>query len=215
MPAIKAAFPVPFGSGGPPDYYYRLCRLIKAKYSDFQPEGMDDWEAEQSEEHIQLADTKLKEIVSGMRKYLFDVFRTIHGEAKDAYWDKGVTDKALKADAYKRSLDYEVEDRLAPETYLEVVEMKRIVEGRQNWPLFKCVFNIPEPGEKGLAKNLRWMDRINDLRRIPGHPAWDRRYKAEDFDYINFVHSELMKRLREAQQNPVLEVAETPQDGDA
>src|ERR1019366_4377886 len=38
---IKAAFQVPFGSGGPPEYYYRLCKVIKDKYSDFQPEGME------------------------------------------------------------------------------------------------------------------------------------------------------------------------------
>lgn len=212
---IKSAFTVPFGSGGPPDYYYRLCRLIRGKFSDFQPEGMEDWEVEQSEEHIQLADGKLKEIVSEMRKHIFDVFRVIHGEAKDAYWDKGITDKVLKADAYKRSLDYDVEERLPLETYLEVVEMKKIIESRQNWGFFKTVFNIPEPGEKGLAKNLKWMDRINELRRIPAHPARERRYKAEDFDYINFVHDEFMKRLVEAQQNPVPKVTEAVQDTDA
>lgn len=42
---LKTAFQVPFGSGGPPEYYYRLCRLVKGKYPDFQPEGMQDWEA--------------------------------------------------------------------------------------------------------------------------------------------------------------------------
>ena len=85
----------------------------------------------------------------------------------------------------------------------EVVEMKKIIECRQNWGLFKNAFNIPEPGEKGLAKNLKWMDRINELRRIPAHPARERRYKAEDFEYINFVYDELMKRLKQAQANPV------------
>ena len=49
---IKAAFQVPFGSGGPPEYYYRLCKMIRSKYSDFKPEGMEEWEEEQSEEKI-------------------------------------------------------------------------------------------------------------------------------------------------------------------
>lgn len=212
---IKSAFQVPFGSGGPPEYYYRLCRMIKTKYSDFQPEGLEQWEEEQSEERIQEADSRLKEIVSEMRKYIFDVFRAIHGEDKGAYWDKGVPDKALKADAYKRSLDYDVEERLPLETYLEVVEMKKIVENRQNWSLFKAAFNIPEPGEKGLAKNLKWMNRINELRRIPAHPARERHYKVEDFEYIDFIHGEVMRRLKEAQENPVLEVNPDAEDEDA
>jgi DNA sulfur modification protein DndB len=204
-PQIKSAFQVPFGSGGPPEYYYRLCRMIKDKYSDFQPEGMEQWEEEQSEERIQSADEKLKIIVSEVRKYIFDVFRCIHGEVRGAYWERGVTDKTLKADAYKRSLEYDVEERLPLETYLEVVEMKKIVENKQNWSYFKKVFNIPEPGEKGLARNLKWMDRINELRRIPAHPARERHYKVEDFQYIDFIYDELIKRLKEAQENPILE----------
>lgn len=209
---IKAAFQVPFGSGGPPEYYYRLCKTIKTKYSDFRPEGMEQWEEEQSEERIREADNKLKQIVSEIRRYIFDVFRTIHGEDRDAYCDKGVTDKGLKAEAYKRSLDYDVEERLPLETYLEVVEMKKIIENRQNWPFFKAALNIPEPGDKGLAKNLKWMDRINELRRIPAHPARERHYNVEDFQYIDFIHDELMGRIKEAQANPVLEANPEAED---
>ena len=208
---LKTAFQVPFGSGGPPEYYYRLCKMIKAKYSDFKPEGMEEWEQEQSEEKIQEADIKLKEIVSEMRKYIFDVFRTIHGE--DLYWDKGIIDKTVKTAAYAKSLDSE--ERLPLETYLEIVEMKKVVENRNNWHLFKEVFNIPEPGEKGLAKNLKWMERINELRRIPGHPARERKYKVEDFQYIDFVYDELMRRIKEAQANPVLDGSPLAEGEDA
>src|ERR1700687_3942709 len=209
---MKAAFHVPFGSGGPPEYYYRLCRIMKTKYSDFQPEGMEEWEAEQSEERIEEADRKLKNTVSEIRTYIFAVFRAIYGEKKDAYWDSGVTDKGIKAEAYKRSLDYEVDERLPLESYLEVVEMKKIIEGKQNWPRFKPVFNIAEPGEKGLAKNLKWMDRINELRRIPAHPAKDRHYKVDDFEYIEFIHTELMQRIRQAVERPLSEAGNGAED---
>lgn len=212
--AMEAAFRVPFGSGGPPEYYYRLCRLIKSKYPDFQPEGMDEWEAEQSKENIEEADRKLKVIVTEMRQFIFDMFRVVHGEEKDAYWDKGVPDKSLKAKAYERSLDYEVEDRLPLETYLEVVEMKKIVESKQNWSLFKGAFNIPEPGEKGFAKNVKWMDRVNELRRIPAHPAKERRYKVEDFEYIDFVYDEFMRRIKECQMNPDFDATPTEESAD-
>lgn len=212
--AMKNAFQVPFGSGGPPEYYYRLCRLVKAKYPDFQPEGMQDWEAEQSVEKIQTADRKIRELLVEMQKFIFIVFRTIHGEVKDAYWDKGVPDKNIKSKAYERSLDDDVEERLPLETYLDVIDFKKIVEHRQNWPLFKSVFNIPEPGEKGHAKNLKWMERVNDLRRIPAHPSEKRHYKVEDFDYIDFIHDEFFRRLREAERNPTLETSETSEDAD-
>ena len=79
-----------------------------------------------------------------------------------------------------------------------MVEIKKIVDSKENWPRFKAVFNIPEPGEKGLAKNTKWMVRINELRRIPAHPARDRHYRVEDFEYIDFIYESLMERLRDA-----------------
>ena len=209
---IKTAFHVPFGSGGLPEYYDRLCKLVKSKYSDFVPEGMEEWEEEQSEEKIQEADNKLKRIVEEMRTYIFDVFRAIHGDR--LYWDRGVTDKTIKSNAYTKSLDVDTDDRLPLETYLDVLEMKKIVENKTNWPLFKAVFNIVEPGEKGFTKNLKWMDTVNELRRIPAHPARERKYKVEDFEYIDYIYQEFASRIAAAQADPVLETLVEVGEGD-
>lgn len=81
------------------------------------------------------------------------------------------------------------------ENYLDFIDYKKIVENKENWPLFKPVFDIPEPGVKGLAKNLKWMDKINELRRIPAHPTESRKYKPEDFAYIAFIYDELIRRV--------------------
>jgi hypothetical protein len=59
------------------------------------------------------------------------------------------------------------------------------------------------------------MERVNELRRIPAHPARERKYKVEDFHYIDVVHEELTKRIREAQENPVLERTPDAEDQDA
>jgi DGQHR domain-containing protein len=197
---MKETFQVPFGSGGLPQYYFRLCQVVKTKYPDFQPEGMAEWEKEQSQENIQRADRQLDELWVEIRRYIFDVFRSVHGEAK--YWDKGVPDKGIRTKAYAQSLDDDDADESLPlETYLDEIDLKKIVEHKQNWPLFKSVFNIPEPGEKGFAKNLKWMERLNRLRRIPGHPAHNRHYKLEDFDYLDYIHGEFFNRLNSAPSN--------------
>ena len=74
---------------GPIEYYYRLCKVIKEKCPDFVPEGMEKWEEEQSEDRILDTDAKLKEIVSEIRKYIFDVFRAIYGEEREPILGKG------------------------------------------------------------------------------------------------------------------------------
>ena len=63
-----------------------------------------------------------------------------------------------------------------------------VIEVKEYWPMFKTVFDIPEPGEKGKAKNLRWMIRINELRRIPAHATFSRHYSLEDFEYIDYLY---------------------------
>ena len=94
------------------------------------------------------------------------------------------------------------------------MEMKKVVEAKAVWPLFKSVFNIPEPGEKGQAKNLKWMERVNELRRIPAHPAKERKYKVEDFDYIDFIHDEFASRMLTAMDATDSNVAAGSEDDD-
>ena len=128
--------------------------------------------------------------------------------SKDEYFDKGIPDKGIKAKAYERSLDDEADELLPLETYWDVIEVKKIVEHKLNWPVFKEVFNIPEPGEKGLAQNLKWLERLNELRRISAHPSEKRHYKVDDFEYIDYVYANFTARMKEAENKPVQALAE-------
>src|SRR5205814_5951617 len=96
-------------------------------------------------------DNKIKEIVIDVQREIFTRFRSQYGTQKDAYWHKGIGDKSIKARAYEKSLDDDDESRLPLENYLDVIDYKKIVENKHNWPLFKELFDIPEPGEKGQA----------------------------------------------------------------
>jgi len=195
--AFMQKFKVKYGSGGPKDYYFKLCQLVREKHEDFSPEGYIDWEAGQSEEEITLADKRIQEINSHSVSYIFSKFRDLYGEQGNAYWEKGVTNKEMKTKAYSKSLDYDVEDQASLENYLDFIDLKRIIEKKEHWPLFDSVFHIPEPGEKGIAKSIKWMDRINELRRVQAHKTKDRNYKPEDFTFVERIHTELMKRLSE------------------
>lgn len=204
---LKSLFTVPFGSGGPPEYYFRLCNIVKSRYADFKPEGMEEWIASRSEANVAAADRQVKDICTETQRHVFEVLKLRFGEG---YWQKGVVDKKMKADAYAKSLDEE-ERGLPLETYLDFIDLKKIIENKQNWPDFRDVFDIPEVGEKGRAKNLKWMDRINELRRISAHPTRDRGYKVEDFEYIEYIHRTLLGRLEGWRWKP----ADSLEDDDA
>jgi DNA sulfur modification protein DndB len=202
---MKRNFDVPHGSGGPPEYYFRLCEMIRRVFSDFVPDGLDTWAQEQSADRISDADRNLKDLNVVVQKVIFETLKRHYGRDGDAYWNKGVVDKQIKLNAYEKSLDHEDEDRLPLENYLDFIDYKSIVENKTHWPLFKPVFDIPEPGEKGIAKNVKWMQRINELRRIPAHATEKRNYKITDFEYIDYIHEEFFRRMKEQNAEPTID----------
>lgn len=201
LSAIEKRFKVQFGSGGPREYYFRLVLLVKEIYSDFTPEGTYEWEQERSDERIEAADRKLKELNVLVQKSIFDRLKEKYGTDPSSYWEKGV-DKDDRGKAYTRSLDDDVDTRVLPENYLFFHEYKTIVEKSKHWLLFEDLFDIPIGGVTGRAKNIQWMDRVNDLRRIPAHATEDRVYRLEDLDLIDYIHGEFTRRLETAEIEP-------------
>jgi len=132
-------FRVPFGSGGPPEYYFRLCRLVNESDSTFAPSDFPEWLEAQSEQRVEEAERQIKELNVLVQKFIFDRFKETYGLEGDAYWHKGVLDKDIRTRAYKKSLDSPDEDRLPLENYLDFIEYKKIVENREHWQVFKPV----------------------------------------------------------------------------
>lgn len=203
-PAVDTLLTVQFGSGGPRELFLRFSRIMRKAYSDFEPDGYEDWEQSQSEELRRNADQQVQQINILAIRHIFNLFRAKYGEHKNAYWEKGVPIPEIKTKAYTKSLEVEVDARLPLETYLDFIQLKTIVEHKDNWPMLKDVFDIPAEGEKGRAKNLGWMDRINELRRVSAHAAPDRNYKLDDFSFIEQICDKLSSRINSFDYDTVL-----------
>ncbi len=149
---------------------------------------------EQSEEKIERAETQLKELAKRLHGYVFRQLRKRYGED---YFEKGVSNKQWRVEAYSRQQDDP--QRLPLQNYLDLIQLKGIVEKAGHWQMFKDVLDIPERGDKGKAKNLEWLGRLNVLRRIPAHPAEGRDFRMEDFDYLDWIHAKFFARYRRAE----------------
>lgn len=193
---VDTYFTVPFGSGGPKEYLYRLAKLVRKSHPDFAPADYADWEMSQREDLKLQADQQVKQINALVLKHIFTIFRKLYGDQNRAYWEKGISSADIKSNAYRKCVQDAPEDQGPYENYLEFIELKKIVE-KDRWKLFKSVLDIPMPGIKGQAKNIEWMDRINELRRISAHPSDTRNYKPDDFPLIDLVCTTLEKRVTE------------------
>ena len=191
---IRERFKVKYGTGGLRQCHFRLARDVRTSTPNFSPEGFAEWLEEQSEEKIERAETQLKELTKQVHSYVFQQLRMRYG---DDYFERGVSNKQWRVDAYSRQQDDP--QRLPLENYLELIQLKKIVENSSHWHLFKDVLNIPEKRDKGKAKNLGWLEKLNVLRRIPAHPAEGRDFRIEDFDYLDWIHAEFFARYRRAE----------------
>ena len=192
---------VPHGSGGPPEYRNRLCDLIVEKHPDFSPPGFVDWKKSQSAETTTLADSRVKGLVASVHQYLIDALKAAYG---GDYWAKSIKSKDIRMKVFEKQLEDEATgEKKEQEAYLDVVDLKKIAEDKDNWPHVRDVLDIPMEGDKGLAKNLRWLEKLNRIRRIPGHP-YMRSYAADDIAFLEWLEPELNGRLaswKSKQQN--------------
>lgn len=96
--------------------------------------------------------------------------------------------------AYERQQEDAPEKQLELDAYLDFIDKKKIIEKSENWTAFKPYFDIPLPGEKGYAKNLKWMDRLNELRRIVAHPH-KRAFKSDDLAFLEWIKGAFEEKL--------------------
>ena len=192
---IDALLSVQFGSGGPRELLLRFSKLLRKIHPTFEPEGYENWDQAQSEELKNTADQKVQKINMMVQIHIFNVFRQMFGEEKNAYWEKGVLNKDIKSNAYAKSQDVETDARLPLEAYVDFIQFKQIIDHKDRWPIFKTIFDISLNGEKGQAKNLKWMDRFNEIRRIPAHAAVGRNYSTEDFQFLEEIADLLRQRI--------------------
>lgn len=188
---FKDRFYVPFGSGGPARYFYRAAELVAQTNPDFVPDGLKEFLAGTSKDTREECNRLVSWITDEVHGFVVRRLRDVHG---DDFFNLAVRNKEIKKKAYEKSLD-DPGGAKPLETYLDLIELKKIVEAAENWPLFKDALSFPLPDQpKGLAKYLKWLEDFNEVRKIWAHP-YGRSYSEDDVALLEFIESELRKRL--------------------
>lgn len=182
-------FKVPFGSGGAKEYANRIYQLVNSTVSEFCPPGFEAYVANTTIEQQKYADQKTRFVQDFVHRTVVTRLKVHYGPE---FFDKAITNKEIKKSAFsKRIEDDSPEGPKAPEVYLDFIDLKKIVEQKENWPLFTDIFDIQLPTEKnGNAKYIKWFDEINRLRRISAHP-FGKTYTQNDVDLLKFISDRL------------------------
>jgi DNA sulfur modification protein DndB len=187
---IKTAFSRKFGEGGVRDYFHNLAELISIDNPDFGSEELRTNLSLRKDQRRSATDIDVLKLSKDMHDTVVTILKRVHGEQRavsgdPAYWRLGVESVKIRTAAYQRQQEDKSPQPI--EAYLGTIDLKEIVKQKSNWLAFQHIFNIPFPGEKGKTYYLDWIDKFNELRRIPAHPSDTRTYTEEDYEVFNYI----------------------------
>lgn len=189
---FKSRFPITFGAGGPKRYMHQVAALLSESTSTLRVEGLDDFVASSSKARTDQGDQAVKWISDSLHRLVVTKLRDTYGQD---FFEVGIRSKDIKIRAYTKRAETDPEGKTPLETYLDIIELKKIVETAENWQYFKDTLNIPLPGQQnGLTKYIKWMDEFNDIRKIYAHP-YNRAYSDANIGLLELVERELRNRV--------------------
>lgn len=190
---IDNRFKVAFGSGGIKQYYFALSQIINDSIPLFQPAGFQEWKSDITKEQQERADKDARWIQDKVHGYVVEKLREFYG---DQFFDLAISSKDIKLKAHEKRMSEEQREQIGgPEKYLDFLDLRKIVEQKENWAIFESVLNIKLPDQKkGLAKYVQWFDEINKIRRVSAHP-YQRAYSQADLNVLKVVIQHLSATL--------------------
>ena len=199
---IVDSFSRKFGEGGVKEYFYKLCELVATRHPDFGCDEFKTYVERKSDNRVAEADKVIISLTKDMTDYVMKTLKAIHGShlmpsGDPAYWELGIESRRARDNAYKKQQETPPgPKRLPKEAYLDIIDIKEIIEQKNNWIHFEPVFNIPMTDEKkGKKYYTSWIAKFNELRRIPAHASALRTFSEEDFDFLDWLRVEFYDRL--------------------
>lgn len=203
-PSFADKFARKFGEGGVREYFFNLCELLASDREDFGSDDFREFVRLRDDDRLKQAHTDVIDLNSRMMDYVHAKLIQVYGDhelpsGEKAYWALGIESSKAKSDAYSKMQQDDANKRKPIFAYLETLDLMKIVRQKNNWDFFKDVFNIPKLGEKGKVYYLDWMEEFNELRRVPAHSSSMRVYDDEQYSFLEWLKSELVPRLSQAQ----------------
>jgi len=202
---VKKRFGRKFGEGGVTEYYFGLCEILSQKFSNIGGEEYKNYISRKKDERAKLADESVNDLQLLISKVVIDSLKQIYGtkdleSGEKAYWELGIENSEIKQAAYKKQQQNPPEKRALKEAYLDLIDFEKIIRQKKNWERFKPIFSIPMRGVNPKSKeyHLDWLNELNEVRRIAAHKSQFRVYKNEDYDFIDWLKTEIYDRCSSA-----------------
>lgn len=145
----------------------RQCeKAIRDKFTDFDPEGLQEYIEGEKAQTTQKAKHAIDHIETMLQRVILEELKRECGSGENEWWMVGVPKNVRK----KVSERHEDDDnkRGGREYYFDLIDYKHIAAAVQNWPLFESILGF---GKGGKDKKLEWLDYVNEKRKLVMHAS--------------------------------------------
>lgn len=188
---LKARFSRKFGEGGVREYFENLAELVCEKRVGFGGAELRKNLGLKKDQRRTATNADVIKLSKDILDSVVAVLKNTYGEeigptGEKAYWRLGVESRKIRSAAYTKQMDDKGQQPI--EAFLDIVDLKEIVRQKSNQEHFSQLFSIRLPDEpKGKHIYLDWMDKFNEVRRIPAHPSGTRTYSEDDYEFLEFL----------------------------
>lgn len=198
---ISDRFSRKFGEGGVAEYYFALCEILAKSHPAFGGQEFQEFRDRRADQRVRIADEHVNDLQYAISKVVIEALKRIHGvneleSGEKAYWEIGIEDAGIKQAAYRKQQETPPQKRAPKEAYLDLIDFEKIIRQRNNWDHLAPIFNIPlrNVNPKSKTYHMDWLAELNQIRRVSAHKSAYRRYKDEDFEFIDWIKKEIYDR---------------------
>jgi len=199
---VKERYSRKFGEGGVKEYLYNLCELIMKEHADFGSEEFRRYISQKESDQVEDANRFIMRFSERLTDCVIRVLKSRYGERRmesgePAYWELGVTSRRVLENAYKKQLADSKDRRKPKEAYLDVIDLKDIVEDQNNWLFFEPLFNVALPEERKGSKKYHtaWIAKFSEIRNIAAHKNAMRTYTDQDLEFVDWLRTEVAPKI--------------------
>lgn len=178
-----------YGTGGRTKYWRTLQQVIKATKTDFNPEGLEQYVRDSSNQYNTQSFELIRGIETQLKRDIRESLEMEYGEK--SWWKKGVPltvyeEAELLAVKKNREID-DPSNEAQPWDQLHLIDYRKII--LQNWSkLFQPKYSYP--GVKGdKDEKTKWLVTLNTIRNQTDH---DYSVTQQELDVVKDIHGWLV-----------------------
>lgn len=156
--------------------------------SNFNPEGLEEWLAEQKQQTNKKAKELIDDIEVRLQSYIIDELRRQYEGDENLWWYEGIPNN-IRTKATAR-MEEDKNKRGGKEYYFDLIDYKKILH--ENWQIFE---NTLAFGRGNKDKKTEWIDFINETRKIVAHASSGKTVKIDDYNKIEEYHTWLINQV--------------------